>query len=86
MMDQLWVQTFSVIVTILWAGIGTLIHYPIPPHFQQAYAAAGYVKGQFPIAEQIANRCLSLPIGPHLGAYSATQVVAACTSAAAAMV
>ncbi len=48
------------------AGIGTLIHYPIPPHLQQAYAASGYVQGQFPIAEQIANQCLSLPIGPHL--------------------
>ena len=34
------------------AGIGTLIHYPIPPHLQQAYASAGYVQGQFPIAEQ----------------------------------
>lgn len=48
------------------AGVGTLIHYPIPPHLQQAYAAAGYMQGQFPIAEQIANQCLSLPIGPHL--------------------
>lgn len=47
------------------AGIGTLIHYPIPPHLQQAYTAAGYVKGQFPIAEQTANQLLSLPIGPH---------------------
>jgi dTDP-4-amino-4,6-dideoxygalactose transaminase len=48
------------------AGIGTLIHYPIPPHLQQAYAPAGYLWGQLPIAEQIANRCLSLPMGPHL--------------------
>lgn len=47
------------------AGIGTLIHYPIPPHLQQAYSSAGFVLGQFPIAEQIANQCLSLPIGPH---------------------
>lgn len=48
------------------AGISTLIHYPIPPHQQQAYAAAGFIQGQFPIAEFIANQCLSLPIGPHL--------------------
>jgi dTDP-4-amino-4,6-dideoxygalactose transaminase len=48
------------------AGIGTLIHYPIPPHLQQAYGAAGYAPGQFALAEQIANQCLSLPIGPHL--------------------
>lgn len=48
------------------AGIDTLIHYPIPPHLQQAYAPAGFVRGQFPIAEHIANDCLSLPIGPHI--------------------
>ncbi len=48
------------------AGIGTLIHYPIPPHLQQAYASAGYVKGQYPIAEQMANQLLSMPMGPHL--------------------
>jgi dTDP-4-amino-4,6-dideoxygalactose transaminase len=48
------------------AGIGSLIHYPIPPHLQQAYASAGYVKGQFLIAEKIANQCISLPMGPHL--------------------
>lgn len=48
------------------AGIGTLIHYPTPPHRQQAYASAGYAQGQFPIAEQLAKQELSLPIGPHL--------------------
>ena len=48
------------------AGIGSLIHYPIPPHLQQAYASANYVKGQFPIAERIANHCLSLPMGPQM--------------------
>lgn len=58
------------------AGVGTLIHYPIPPHLQQAYTAAGYVQGQFPIAEQIANQCLSLPIGPHLEDTGAAAVVA----------
>ena len=58
------------------AGVGTLIHYPIPPHLQQAYAESGYVRGQFPIAEQIANQCLSLPIGPHLDEECAATVVA----------
>ena len=58
------------------AGIGTLIHYPIPPHLQRAYASAGYIKGQFPIAERIANQCLSLPMGPHLNAASAAAVIA----------
>lgn len=45
-------------------GIGTLIHYPIPPHLQNAYVDLGYVKGDLPIAEEIADTCLSLPIWP----------------------
>jgi dTDP-4-amino-4,6-dideoxygalactose transaminase len=45
-------------------GIGTLIHYPIPPHLQEAYKHLGFKNGDFPIAEEIANTCLSLPIWP----------------------
>lgn len=45
-------------------GIQTMIHYPIPPHLQKAYKHLGYKKGDFPIAEEIANTCLSLPIWP----------------------
>jgi dTDP-4-amino-4,6-dideoxygalactose transaminase len=48
------------------AGVGTLIHYPKPPHLQEAYAELGYSRGTFPIAEQMADEVLSLPIGPHL--------------------
>lgn len=44
--------------------IGSLIHYPIPPHLQEAYKALGHTKGSFPIAEEIANTCLSLPMWP----------------------
>lgn len=47
-------------------GIGTLIHYPIPPHLSEAYEDFGYKPGAFPIAESMAKRVLSLPIGPHL--------------------
>ena len=57
------------------AGIGALIHYPIPPHLQHAYGLAGYVQGQFPVAEQMANQCLSLPIGPHLDDAGAAAVM-----------
>ncbi|CAN5733202.1 DegT/DnrJ/EryC1/StrS family aminotransferase [soil metagenome] len=45
-------------------GIGTMIHYPLPPHQQQAYAYLGYKKGDFPIAESMAEKCLSLPLYP----------------------
>lgn len=48
------------------AGIGSLIHYPIPPHLQQAYASAGWPTGAFPLAERMADEVLSLPMGPQL--------------------
>ena len=43
-------------------GIGTIIHYPIPPHLSQAYAYLGFKKGDFPIAERYADEVLSLPM------------------------
>lgn len=45
-------------------GVQTLIHYPIPPHLQKAYSHLGFKKGDFPISEEIADTCLSLPIWP----------------------
>ena len=48
------------------AGIGSLIHYPIPPHLQQAYADLGRPKGSFPLAETLAETVLSLPMGAHM--------------------
>ena len=46
------------------AGVGTLIHYPIPPHLQIAYAGLGFSKGDFAITERLHEEVLSLPIGP----------------------
>ena len=57
------------------AGIGSLIHYPIPPHLQAAYKELGFGQGYFPIAEQIHNNVLSLPIGPHLEPKSVNSVI-----------
>ena len=45
-------------------NVGTLIHYPIPPHLQQAYDYLGHKKGDFPIAEELADTSLSLPLWP----------------------
>lgn len=42
--------------------IGTLIHYPIPPHLSEAYSYLGHKRGDFPIAEKYADEVLSLPM------------------------
>ena len=41
--------------------IGTIIHYPIPPHLSKAYEYLGFKKGDYPITEEYANTVLSLP-------------------------
>jgi dTDP-4-amino-4,6-dideoxygalactose transaminase len=43
-------------------GIETMIHYPVPPHLQRAYRGLGFGKGGFPIAEELAETSLSLPM------------------------
>ncbi len=48
------------------AGIGTQIHYPTPPHLSGAYEKAGWKRGDFPVAEEIAGEELSLPMGLHV--------------------
>lgn len=44
--------------------VATVIHYPIPPHLQGAYASLGMAKGAFPLSETMHEQVLSLPIGP----------------------
>jgi len=46
-------------------GVGTLIHYPIPPHMQAAYNKLGIGPESLPLARDLAQEVLSLPIGPH---------------------
>ncbi|WP_114227893.1 MULTISPECIES: DegT/DnrJ/EryC1/StrS family aminotransferase [Sphingomonas] len=64
------------------AGVQTLIHYPIPPHLQRAYAEWQLGPGSFPIAERLANRVLSLPIGPQMSDAEVDQVIHAVRAAA----
>jgi dTDP-4-amino-4,6-dideoxygalactose transaminase len=61
-------------------GIGTLIHYPVPPHLQQAYANLGIASGTYPIAEELANTNLSLPMWPGMSEEQVLAVVAAIKS------
>jgi len=67
------------------AGVETLIHYPIPPHLQRAYAGLGYTRGAFPIAEKTADTVLSLPIGPAMTDAQVTTVIEALRAATRAM-
>ncbi len=59
-------------------GIGTLIHYPVPPHLQKAYQQLGFKRGDFPIAEELADTSLSIPLWPGMTAemveYTAAQI------------
>lgn len=43
-------------------GIGTIIHYPIPPHLAEAYRYLGFKEGDFPITERLAKEVLSIPM------------------------
>ena len=61
-------------------GIGTMIHYPVPPHRQQAYQTLGLEPGRFPIAETLAATCLSLPMWPGLTEAQVAAVAAAIRS------
>jgi dTDP-4-amino-4,6-dideoxygalactose transaminase len=45
-------------------GVATGIHYPVPIHLTRAYADLGYRRGDLPVAESLAERSCSLPIGP----------------------
>lgn len=46
------------------AGVATVIHYPVSPHLQPAYANLNIAQGSLPIAEQLQGEVLSLPMGP----------------------
>lgn len=59
------------------AGIDTVIHYPIPPHRQGAYAELNLPIGSLPVSEKIHAEIISLPLDPYLSMEDAHHVVAA---------
>jgi len=63
-------------------GIETLIHYPIAPHEQAAYAEFRWVPDAFPLARRLAGEVLSLPMGPHVTDADAVQVIEALNASA----
>ena len=58
------------------ADIGTLIHYPVPPHLSGAYSDGKWSRDSFPMAEELSDTVLSLPMGPHLAKEPARFVAA----------
>ena len=62
-------------------GVATIIYYPQPLHLQKVFAGLGLKIGDFPVAERLAERYLSLPMHPHLAdtqvEYVVDQLVAA---------
>ncbi len=58
------------------AGVPTAVYYPKPLHLQTAYAGLGYKALDFPVAEDVAQRIISLPMGPYLKKEEQVRVVA----------
>lgn len=58
-------------------GVATLVHYPVPPHLQPAYADLGYAQGDFPVSEAIHREVLSLPLWPGMSDAQVNKVVEA---------
>ncbi len=50
------------------SGIGTMIHYPVPPHLCEAYGDEIFKRENYPVTEKLAATVLSLPLSPHLSA------------------
>lgn len=56
-------------------GVEAGVHYPVPLHLQSAYAHLGYGPGAFPVTEEVARTCLSLPIYPEMTAEQQDRVI-----------
>ena len=62
------------------AGVEALVHYPVPPHLQEAYREMSLGVGSLHVSESIHREALSLPMGPHLSEEDAGRVVEAVRS------
>ncbi|WP_363348430.1 DegT/DnrJ/EryC1/StrS family aminotransferase [Methylocystis echinoides] len=65
------------------SGVGTLVHYPIPPFRQQAYGEMAPLAQKWPVADRLAKEALSLPMGPHLSFDDVDRVIVALRAAVA---
>ncbi len=67
----------AVLARLHEAGVGAGIHYPVPVHLTGAFASLGHTRGDFPVAEAMAESVLSLPLHPHLDDADQDRVVQA---------
>ena len=65
---------------LLDRGVATLVHYDPLPHLTRAYRSDGFAEGDFPVAEALARRALSLPMYPQLTDAQVQAVIAAVRS------
>jgi UDP-2-acetamido-2-deoxy-ribo-hexuluronate aminotransferase len=50
-------------------------YYSVPLHLQPVFENLGHKEGDFPVAEKVANQCLSLPMSPYLSTHDQSQVI-----------
>ena len=65
-------------------GIPSVAYYAVPLHLQPVFAGLGYSEGDFPVTEQLGDRCLSLPMSPGLRDDEIDRICSALRSAASA--
>jgi len=73
----------SLLAALRARGVGAAVHYPTPVHLQPVWRERGHREGQFPVAERLARRVLSLPVFPGMTEAEQDRVVAALADAAA---
>jgi dTDP-4-amino-4,6-dideoxygalactose transaminase len=70
------VEGRDLVVSKLTASkIGCAIYYPVPLHLQKVNEDLSYARGDFPSAERVSSRCLSLPMYPELSAEQQQHVI-----------
>ena len=56
-------------------NIPSVSYYSVPLHLQPVFKNLGHKEGDFPVAEKVANHCLSLPMSPYLSEDHQSQVI-----------
>ncbi|MBT5716416.1 MAG: DegT/DnrJ/EryC1/StrS family aminotransferase [Opitutae bacterium] len=68
-------QSEKIQIKLKEKGIPSVSYYSVPLHLQPVFKDLGHQLGDFPIAEQVANQCLSLPMSPYLAEIDQERVI-----------